>query len=135
MDTALTRYFFGESIPPSEPMAQPVIAEYLCNDIILVEWSFHQRLYTISSVEIRENFGIIILNIHVLKDSEFSEMRDCLGSELKTLQKDGLGSKTKKVEPTTIKVEEPLWSKGLLGNGTAQALEDTMMVMNGFALL
>ena len=70
-------------------------------------------------------------NIDVFKDAEFSEMRVCLDSEMKRLQKSGLGSKTKKAEPLTIEKEELPWSKGLLGSGSPQAL-----VMNGlyFAL-
>ena len=70
-------------------------------------------------------------NINLLKDPEFTDMRVCLDSEMKRLQKSGLGSKTKKAEPLTVDEEEVLWSKGLLGS---QTLVDTMLVMNGLYL-
>ena len=56
---------------------------------------------------------------------------------MKRLQRAGLGSKKKKAEPLTAEEEELLWTKGLLGSGSPQALIDTIMVvMNGvyFAL-
>ena len=55
---------------------------------------------------------------------------------MKRLQRAGLGSKKKKAEPLTGEEEELLWTKGLLGSGSPQALVDTMVIMNGiyFAL-
>ena len=75
-------------------------------------------------------------NIDLFKDPEFTDMRVCLDSEMKRLQKSGLVSKTKKAETLTVHEEELLWSKGLLGSGSPQTLVDTMLVMNGlyFAL-
>ena len=74
--------------------------------------------------------------IDLFKDAEFADFRVCLDSEMKRLQRGGLGSKKKKAEPLTAEEEELLWTKGLLGSGSPQALLDTMVVMNGiyFAL-
>ena len=65
------------------------------------------------------------------KDSEFADLRVCLDSEMKRLQKAGHGSKMRKAEQVTIEEEELLWKKGLLGKGSPQALVDTVLVMNG----
>ena len=74
--------------------------------------------------------------INIFKDAKFAEFRVCLDSEMKRLQRAGLGSRKKKAEPLTSEEEELLWTKGLLGSGSPQALVDTMVVMNGiyFAL-
>ena len=74
--------------------------------------------------------------VDFFKDSEFADFRVCLDSEMKRLQKAGHGSKTRKAEPLTTEEEELLWTKGLLGKGSPQALVDTILVMNGiyFAL-
>ena len=60
----------------------------------------------------------------------------CLDSEMKRLQRAGLGSQKKKAEPLTEEEEEVLWNKGNLGCKTPQALVDTVLFMNGvyFAL-
>ena len=74
--------------------------------------------------------------IDIYKDPGFADFRICLDSEMKRLQRAGLGSKKKKAKPLTAEEEELLWTKGLLGSGSPQALVDTMVVMNGiyFAL-
>jgi len=74
--------------------------------------------------------------IDVFKDPAFLEFRICLDAEMKRLQQEGLGSRTRKAEPLTIEDEELLWSKGLLGKHSPQALLDTIIFMNGlyFAL-
>ena len=66
----------------------------------------------------------------------FADFRIRLDSEMKRLQRAGLGSKKKKAEPLTAEEEELLWTKGLLGSGSPRALVDTIVVMNGiyFAL-
>ena len=76
------------------------------------------------------------LAIDVFKDAEFAEFRRCLDSEMKRLQRAGLGSRRRKAEPLTSAEEEILWEKGLLGDSTPQSLVDTILVMNGlyFAL-
>ena len=50
---------------------------------------------------------------------------------MKRLQALGLGSKRRQAEPLTLEEEEILWSSGLLGSSTPQALLDTMVYMNG----
>ena len=47
--------------------------------------------------------------IDLFKDGEFAEFCVCLDSEMKRLQKSGLGSHKKKAEPLTIEEEELLW--------------------------
>ena len=130
----------SESIPPIEQMEPSVLSKTLCNFIFEVRKKNGEEFppktlhHLISGIQryARMNGK----NIDVFKDAEFSEMRVCLDSEMKRLQKSGLGSKTRKAEPLTIEEEELLWSKGLLGSGSPQALVDTMLVMNGlyFAL-
>ena len=74
--------------------------------------------------------------IDLFKDACFADFRMCLDSEMKRLQRAGLGSQKKKAEPLTEEEEELLWNKGLFGCKTPQALVDTVLFMNGvyFAL-
>ena len=74
--------------------------------------------------------------IDLFKDACFADFRMCLDSEMKRLQRAGLGSQKKKAEPLTEDEEELLWNKDLLGCKTPQALVDTILFMNGvyFAL-
>ena len=74
--------------------------------------------------------------IDFFKDAEFAEFRVCLDSEMKRVQRSGLGSQKRKAEPLTEEEEEILWQKGLLGSSNPQALVDTMVVFNSlyFAL-
>ena len=74
--------------------------------------------------------------VDFFKDVGFADFRICLDSEMKRLQRAGLGSKKKKAEPLTAEEEELLWTKALLGSGSPRALVDTIVVMNGiyFAL-
>ena len=57
-------------------------------------------------------------------------------SEMKRVQRSGLGSQKRKAEPLTEEDEEILWQKGLLGSSNPQALVYTMVVFNSlyFAL-
>ena len=64
--------------------------------------------------------------IEFFKDGEFAEFRKCLDSEMKRIQRSGLGSQKRKAEALTEEEEEILWQKGLLGSCNAQALVDTM---------
>ena len=74
--------------------------------------------------------------IDFFNDSTFADFKMNLDAEMKRLQKKGLGSTKRQAEPLSIEEEELLWSKGLLGSETPQALVDTMLYMNGlyFAL-
>ncbi len=65
--------------------------------------------------------------IDLFKDACFADFRMCLDSEMKRLQRAGLGSQKKKAEPLTEE-EEVLWNKGLLGCKTPQALVDTVLL-------
>ena len=75
-------------------------------------------------------------DIDFFKNPDFSDFRLTLDSEMKRLQRKGLGSKRKQAEPLTEDEEEMLWKTGQLGDHTPQALVDTMLVMCGiyFAL-
>ena len=74
--------------------------------------------------------------IDLYKDACFADFRMCLDSEMKRLQRAGLGSQKKKAEPLTEEEEELLWNKDYLGCKTPQTLVDTILFMNGvyFAL-
>ena len=75
-------------------------------------------------------------SIDLFTDTEFTDFRAVLDSEMKCLQAQGIGTKKKQAEPLTEKQEEILWEKGLLGDATPQNLLDTIVFMNGlyFAL-
>ena len=47
--------------------------------------------------------------LDIFKDDEFAEFRQCLDSEIKRLQRAGLGSRRRKAEPLTETEEELLW--------------------------
>ena len=55
---------------------------------------------------------------------------------MKCLQGKGIGSRKRQAEPLTEEEEETLWSKGVLGDHSPEALLKTMIFMNGlyFAL-
>ena len=59
-----------------------------------------------------------------------------LDSEMKRLQRKGLGSKRRQAEPLTADEEEKLWTTRQLGDHSPQALVDTIFFMCGtyFAL-
>ena len=66
----------------------------------------------------------------------FGEFRMILDSEMKRLRKEGIHTKGKKAEPLTNEEEDSLWSKGILGDHSPQALLNTVFYQNGvnFAL-
>ena len=47
--------------------------------------------------------------LDIFKDDGFAEFRRCLDSEMKRLQRAGLGSRRRKAEPLTETEEELLW--------------------------
>ena len=69
-------------------------------------------------------------------DRDFSTFKSSLDAEMKRLQSQGIGSKKHQAEALSIKDEEVLWEKGLLGDDSPQRLLDTMVYCNGlyFAL-
>ncbi len=75
-------------------------------------------------------------SIDFFNNSAFADLKLTLDAEMKRLQKGGVGSKKRQAEPLTLDEEELLWALGLLGSSSPQALEDTIIFMNGlyFAL-
>ena len=75
-------------------------------------------------------------SLDVFNDQDFAQFRQTLDSEMKRLQKLGLGSSRKQAEPLTESEEEILWQKGYLGDHSPDALVTTMVFMCGlyFAL-
>ena len=69
--------------------------------------------------------------MNLFKHSEFANFRINLDAEMKRLKKSSLGSKKRQAEPLSIKEENLLWEKGLLGSKDPQTLVDTMLFMNG----
>ena len=131
---------FGETISPIEELPTGQLANHLCRFIYEIrkqdssEFPPNSLHHIVSGIQrfIRWNGKPAI---DIFKDGEFAEFRVCLDSEMKRLQRSGLGSQKKKAEPLTIE-EEVLWQKGLLGANNPQALVDSMVVLNGlyFAL-
>ena len=76
------------------------------------------------------------LAIDFFKDPDFARFRMTLDSEMKRLRKLGKGSVKKQAEPIKVTEEEELWSRGVLGDHSPQALLNTVFYMNGlfFAL-
>ena len=74
--------------------------------------------------------------LDLYKDSAFADFRTTLDAEMKRLQHKGIGSKVRQAEALSEDDEEILWSKGLLGDHSPQALLNTMVLMIGlyFAL-
>ena len=74
--------------------------------------------------------------IDIFKDSNIADFRATLDGETKRLQSLGLGTKKRLAEPLTEAEENLLWSSGVLGDHSPQALLDTIFFMNGiyFAL-
>ena len=102
-----------------------------------MEWGFLQiHSITLSAGLQRHVRATGKASIDIFKDGEFAEFRACLDAEMKRLQRNGLGSRTKKAEPLSEEEEETLWSKGILGKHSPQALVYTLLFMSGlyFAL-
>ena len=138
-DHRLTEY--GDDIPPIEQLTPSDLAANLSRFIFEVRKKngeeFPPKTLHHIVCGIQRYFRMNVdSSIDFFKDSEFADFRICLDSEMKRLQRAGHGSKTRKAEPLTTEEEELLWTKGLLGKGSPQALVDTMLVMNGiyFAL-
>ena len=75
-------------------------------------------------------------SVDFFQDPEFANFRRMLDSKMKRIQKKGKGSTKKKGEPLTVKDEELLWEKGVLGDHSPQALLSTIFFTSGlyFAL-
>ena len=75
-------------------------------------------------------------SIDIFSDSDFADFKASLDAEMKRLQREGTGSKTRQSKVLTEEEEELLWQKGFLGAATPQTLQDTMVFCNGlyFAL-
>ncbi len=75
-------------------------------------------------------------SIDLFKDGEFAKFRVTLDAEMKQLQSQGVGTKSKQAEPLTEQEEELLWERQLLGESCPQTLLDTIIFINGlyFAL-
>ena len=69
--------------------------------------------------------------IDFFKDPDFACFRMTLDSEMKRLCKLGKGSVKKQAEPIKVTEEEELWSRGILGDHSPQALLNTVFYMNG----
>lgn len=132
---------YGDTIPPLDSISSADFAHHMSNFVFEIRKkdgsefppdSLHHLVSGLQRFVRWKNNPAI----DVFKDAEFAEFRRCLDSEMKRLQRAGLGSRRRKAEPLTPAEEEMLWKKGLLGDGTPQSLVDTILVMNGlyFAL-
>ena len=126
---------FGEDIAALKDLEVEKLATCLSNLFLMsgkrMEWSFLQ----IHSITL--SAGVTgKASIDIFKVGEFAEFRACLDAEMKRLQRNGLGSQTKKAEPLSEEEEEMLWSKGIIGKHSPQSLVDTVLFMSGlyFAL-
>ena len=75
-------------------------------------------------------------SLDLFKEPAYAQFRQTLDSEMKRLQRKGLGSSCIQAEPLTEQEEEILWQKGYLGDHSPQVLVTTMIFMCGlyFAL-
>ena len=69
-------------------------------------------------------------------DIDFTTFKCSLDAEMKRLLSQGIGSKKRQAEPLSIKDEDILWERELLGDHSPQTLLNTMVFCNGlyFAL-
>ena len=132
---------YGDDIPCLKVLPVPQLASHLSNFIFEVRKKSREEFPPKSQHHIVCGIQCYVRisgrsSIDIFKDSEFADFRVCLDAEMKRLQKDGHGTKTRKAEPLTSEEEEVLWKKGLPGSSNPQALVDTILVMNGmyFAL-
>ena len=96
-----------------------------------MELNFPQRVCTTLFVESSDTLDSMENQRSTFfKDAPFAEVRMSLDTEMKRLQRCGLGSKRKKAEPITSEEEEVLWQKGILGSSNPQLLVDTMLYMS-----
>ena len=74
--------------------------------------------------------------IDLFRDAAFTDFRALLDSEMKCLQRAGVGSVKRQAEIISVDEENSMWELGLLGDGTPQTLLDTMVFYCGlcFAL-
>ncbi len=75
-------------------------------------------------------------HINFYKDPEFAGFQKTMDGEMKRLRSLGLGVKRKQAEPISVKEENSLWDKGLLGCHSPKVLLHTMVYLCGlnFAL-
>ena len=135
----LTNY--RETIPPLEELNSSELASKLSSFIFEVRKKDGSEFLPDSLHHIVSGIQRFVRcngkpGIDIYKDAEFADFRSCLDSEMKRLQRSGLGSRKRKAEPLSLEEEELFWRKRLLGDVNPQALVDTMVVMNGiyFAL-
>lgn len=132
---------YGHSIPPLEGITVEELAHHMSSFVFEIRKRDGSEFPPDSIHHIVSGLQRFVRwkrnpAIDIFKDAEFAEFRCCLDSEMKRLQRAGLGSRRRKAEPLTEAEEELLWEQGLLGDSTPQSLVDTIIVMNGlyFAL-
>ena len=69
--------------------------------------------------------------LDIFRDSNFADFRASLDSEMKRLQSEGYGTKTKQAEVLTEEDEDILWEKGILGSENPQSLLNSVIFYNG----
>ena len=74
--------------------------------------------------------------VDIYKDPSFSYFRSVLESVMKNLHAKGVGTTKKQAQVISDELEEHLWNKGILGDGTPEKLLDTLVYCFGlhFAL-
>ena len=70
----------------------------------------------------------------LFKQRVFAEFRATLDTKMKRSQQTGLGSSKRKADALT-QAEELLWTSGVLGDHTPQAILNTVFYFNGICLL
>ena len=68
--------------------------------------------------------------LDIFRDSNFADFRASLDSEMKRLQSEGYGTKTKQAEVLTEEDEDILWEKGILGSENPQSLLNSVIFYN-----
>ena len=69
-------------------------------------------------------------SLDFFSQSEFSDFKASLDSEMKRLQGKGAGSQKRQAEILTEEEEDHLWKEGLLGDGSPQSLLNSIVFYN-----
>ena len=67
--------------------------------------------------------------LEIFKNPDFKFFQDVIDSKMKKLTRKDVGATTKQAEPILLHEEEPVWAKGVLGDGEPRTLLYTLVFL------